>query len=51
MLHQLWNRFANTGLSKEIEEREFIKVRVLNQLTLMTFINAGALFIVTMLIT
>lgn len=50
MLQQLWNKFAEIGLTKEVKEREFVKIRVLNQLTSMTFINASALFLVTIIV-
>lgn len=50
MLQRLWNKIANTGLAQEVQDREFIKIRVLNQLTLMTFINATGLFLATMII-
>ncbi len=51
MLQQLWNKLANTGLTKNINEREFIKIRLLNQLGLLSIITATLLFIVTFIVT
>lgn len=50
MLTEIWNKYANLGLTLEIEERERIKIRLLNQLTIMTFITSGVLFVVTLVI-
>lgn len=48
MLKQLWGKFAEIGLHKEIEEREFIKIRVLNQLAILAVIVAGFLCLLTL---
>ncbi len=51
MLQQLWNKFATTGLHEQIEEREFIKIRVLNQLCMLAIIIAAILFFVILIAT
>jgi len=44
MIISLWNKISNTGLSAVIDEREGIKIRLLNQLTVATGITTFILF-------
>lgn len=51
MLQQLWNRLADIGLTATIEEREAIKIRVLNQMILVLMATASVLSLVTAILT
>jgi len=51
MLHQLWDKCAEIGLTSTIEEREAIKIRVLNQLILVLLATAIVLSFITAIIT
>jgi len=49
MLPQIWNKLVSTGLSEEIEDQEFIKIRVLNQISLVAMLICIFLFIFVLL--
>lgn len=46
MIISLWNKISNTGLSEAIDEREGIKIRLLNQLVIVTGITTSILFFI-----
>lgn len=50
MLKRLWNKLAAFGIEGELEDREIIKIRVLNQLNLVTVIFSFILFIVGLIL-
>lgn len=50
MLLRLWNKLTILGIKGELEGRETIKIRVLNQLNLVTIVTALLLFVVELLL-
>ena len=51
MLQELWNNLAAIGLSGTIEEREAIKIRVLNQLIVVLLATASILSLILAIVT
>lgn len=50
MLQKLWNKLVSSGLSEEIEDREFVKIRVLNQLAVIAIVIGIFLFVTIQII-